>query len=187
MSMPALLAWAVKALDEVQIPFMLTGSMAAAWHGAGRATLDIDLVIDVRADQVGAFIAAVAGPDVYVSGDAAREAIADETMFNVVDTATGWKVDLIIRKSRPFSRVEFDRRTPIDFDGLRLWVASLEDLIVAKLEWAKLGGSIRQLDDVSNLLRIATTAIDEAYLEHWIDTLELQAQWQLARHRLDTA
>ena len=28
MSMPALLAWAVKALDEVQIPFMLTGSMA---------------------------------------------------------------------------------------------------------------------------------------------------------------
>jgi hypothetical protein len=33
-------------------------------------------------------------------------------MFNVVDFATGWKVDLIIRKARPFSLKEFERRRP---------------------------------------------------------------------------
>ncbi len=54
--MPALLARVVEALDQAQIPFMLTGSMAAAWHGAGRATLDIDLVIVVRPDQVSTFL-----------------------------------------------------------------------------------------------------------------------------------
>lgn len=187
MSMPALLASVVDALNRAQIAFMLTGSMAAAWHGAGRATLDIDLVIDPRPDQIGAFLAAIAGPELYVSEAAAREAIADKTMFNVVDTATGWKVDLIIRKSRPFSRVEFDRRQPMDFDGLQLWVTSLEDLIVAKLEWAKLGNSARQVEDVSAMLRIAGRDIDAAYLERWIDALDLQQQWQIACHGQDTA
>ena len=31
-------------------------------------------------------------------------------MFNVIDLATGWKVDLIIRNSRAFSQEEFTRR-----------------------------------------------------------------------------
>jgi len=55
-------------------------------------------------------------------------------MFNVVDTATGWKVDLIIRQSRPFSGSEFERRRPIEYEGTHLWVATVEDLIIAKLE-----------------------------------------------------
>ena len=63
-------------------------------------------------------------------------------------------------------------------DGLPLHVASLEDLIVAKLEWAKLGGSARQLDDVTAMLRVAGPAVDRAYLDGWIDTLELQREWQ---------
>jgi predicted nucleotidyltransferase len=108
-------------------------------------------------------------------------------MFNVVDTATGWKVDLIVRKSRPFSHAEFARRRPIDADGLSLHVASLEDLIVAKLEWAKLGGSARQLEDVATMVRVAGTAIAHDYLNHWIDALELHAQWRVIREGQDTA
>ncbi len=107
-------------------------------------------------------------------------------MFNVVDTSTGWKVDLIIRKSRPFSRVEFERRRLVDFDGLQLWVTALEDLIIAKLEWAKLGGSARQLEDVSSMLRIAGTEIDKAYLDRWIEALELHTQWLSAQRGMET-
>lgn len=187
MSVPSVLASVVRALDAAQIPHMLTGSMAAAWHGAGRATLDIDLVIEARAHQVGVFIAALPRPALYVSDEAARDAIANESMFNVVDTATGWKVDLIIRKSRPFSHAEFARRHRIDMEGLQLHVASLEDLIVAKLEWAKLGGSARQLEDVATLVRVAGTAIADEYLHRWIDELDLHAQWRAISDEQDTA
>lgn len=160
---------------------MLTGSLAAAYHGAGRATMDVDLVIAATADQLRALVASLAGADLYVSTEAALEALEEESTFNVVDTATGWKADLIVRKSRPFSRAEFERRRPVEFEGIRLWVATVEDTILAKLEWARLGGSARQIEDVAALQRVAADRLDLAYLDHWIAELGLEEQWRAAR------
>lgn len=102
-------------------------------------------------------------------------------MFNVVDTASGWKADLIIRRSLPFSRTEFDRREAVEFEGTLLWVATVEDTILAKLEWAALGESARQLEDVSALIRVAGERLDRGYLDRWIAELGLDGQWQEAR------
>jgi len=35
-------------------------------------------------------------------------AVQQRDMFNRIDTSTGWKVDLIVRKDRPFSVMEFE-------------------------------------------------------------------------------
>ena len=43
-----------------------------------------------------------------------------------------WKADLIIRKHRPFSEAEFSRREATDFFGVRLAIASVEDVILSK-------------------------------------------------------
>jgi len=174
----ALLRSVVAALDAAGVPFMLTGSLAAAFHGAGRATMDIDLVIDPTAPQLRALVHTLAGTGVYVSSDSADEALAQRSLFNVVDTTSGWKVDLIVRKVRAFSETEFARRQPAEYEGCPLWVASVEDVMVAKLEWAKLGASARQLEDVAALLRVHTGRLDRAYLEHWIADLGLAAQWE---------
>jgi hypothetical protein len=175
---PNLLHLIARRLNEAGIPFMVTGSVAAAFHGAGRATMDVDMVIDATAPQLHDLVASLSGPDTYVSAEAALEALAHQSMFNVVETTTGWKADLIIRKSRPFSQVEFDRRRPFAFEGTPLWVATLEDLIIAKLEWAKLGGSTRQLEDVTAILRVAGDDVDEPYLRRWVDELALTAEWR---------
>ena len=156
---------------------MLTGSVAAAAYGAGRATMDVDLVIDATSAQLRELVAALSGPDVYVSGDAALEALANGSMFNVVDSTTGWKADLIIRKARPFSVTEFGRRTPLEFEGIPLWLATVEDLIVAKLEWAMIGGSARQLEDAQALVRVRGDALDRAYIKRWVSALGLEIQW----------
>lgn len=171
----------VSGLDGAGIPFMLTGSMAAAVHGAGRATMDIDLVIEANGQQLRALVEGLTGPDLYLSADASVEALVRESMFNVIDVMTGWKADLIIRKSRPFSRSEFARRQDLEFEGRRLWVASLEDLMVAKLEWARLGGSVRQLEDVAALLRVAAGDFDRSYVNRWIVELGLSEQWEVAQ------
>ena len=136
MSGAELLRTVASRLDESGIPFMLTGSMAAAVHGAQRSTMDIDIVIEATGLKLAALVESLAGSDLHVSGDAAQEALRHESMFNVVDARTGWKVDLIVRKSRPFSEAEFARRQVMEFEGTRLWVATVEDLMVAKLEWA---------------------------------------------------
>ena len=99
-------------------------------------------------------------PGLYVSSDAAREAFAHQGMFNVVGPETGWKADLIMRKHRPFSEAEFSRREATDFFGVPLAIASLEDVILSKLEWARLGASGRQLDDVRALMAEARAGKD---------------------------
>ena len=63
MSASALLRLIAARLEALGIPFMLTGSVAAAFHGAGRATMDVDLVIDATRDQLRALVASLAALD----------------------------------------------------------------------------------------------------------------------------
>ncbi len=142
--------------------------------------MDIDLVIDPTAPQLRALVSALAGTGAYVSSDSADGAFAHRSMFNVVDATSGWKADLIVRKIRAFSETEFARRQKADYEGCPLWVASAEDVIVSKLEWAKLGGSARQLEDVAALLRVHAGRLDRAYLDRWVGELDLTAQWEQA-------
>ncbi|MBI3014767.1 MAG: hypothetical protein HYY65_06860 [Candidatus Tectomicrobia bacterium] len=167
-------------LDQAGIPYMLTGSFASSYHGVPRATQDIDIVISATPDQLRSLVRLLPDSEYYVDLEAVLDAQRRQTQFNLVDLATGWKVDLIIRKSRPFSSAEFDRRTAIDFQGLRLFIASAEDVIVSKLEWAKLGQSERQIEDVSGILRIRWGELDRAYIERWVRDLDLQSQWEAA-------
>ena len=132
MNASELLRWLATRLNEAGIPFMLTGSVAAAYHGAGRATMDLDLVIAPTRDQLDRLLDSVKERDVYVSADAAFDALDRESMVNVVETTTGWKADLIVRKSRQFSQTEFARRRPANFEGTQLWVATIEDTILSK-------------------------------------------------------
>lgn len=165
------------ALDLAGIPHMLTGSFASGIHGVTRATQDIDLVVAPTAPELRRFVQSLPAGEFYVDESAALDALAHEGQFNVIDLANGWKVDLIIRKSRPFSLTEFGRRRPVEAWGIALSVATIEDVIIAKLEWAKLGGSERQIEDVSSLLRLRGGDIDREYLLPWIDELGVNAQW----------
>jgi len=113
----------------------------------------------------------------YVSQEAALDALARRGQFNVIDFATGWKVDFIVVKTREFSREELRRRRVVDFDGVPLYLASVEDLLIAKLEWAKLGASARQLEDAAGIVRMQAEQLDRAYVERWVAELGLGQQW----------
>jgi hypothetical protein len=178
MTVLSLLDDMVVALTTAGIPFMLTGSFAAAVHGAGRATMDIDLVIDPTSASLAQFVSAMLTSGRYVSMEAAADALAGRTMFNVVDVESGWKIDLMVRKDRPFSIEEFSRRVDLALGTVQLPVATVEDLVIAKLEWAQLGTSARQLEDVRALVSLAGPAFDRAYVERWVSALGLGAQWR---------
>jgi hypothetical protein len=160
---------------------MLTGSFASSLHGAPRVTHDVDVVIAPTLGTLETLLKQFPQDQYYVSRDAALQAYGSEGMFNVVDFATGWKIDFILRKSRPFSVEEFARRREEDLDGVRLHVASPEDIVVAKLEWAKLGESDRQVQDVASILSSRQADLDFAYLERWIHALGLSREWDRAK------
>jgi hypothetical protein len=172
------LATIIAALDEAGIPHMLAGSLASSYHGDPRTTNDIDLVIDPTRAALLGFVRSLDPADYYVSEDAAVEAFERRGQFNVVMLDSGWKADLILCKRRDFSRSEFERRERVTIDETHVFVATAEDTVIAKLEWAKAGQSERQLRDVSGILDLRADTLDRDYIEHWVRELGLEAEWQ---------
>ena len=89
-----------------------------------------------------------------MDAERARDALRRRRLFNVIEDRTAVKIDLIIRKDRPFSVEELGRRRPAQLGaGLRVALASPEDTVVSKLEWSRRsGGSEKQLADVAGIL-----------------------------------
>lgn len=181
MSQGELLALIVRGLDEAGIPHMVVGSLASSFHAEPRTTQDIDIVIDPTPERLSRFVQGLPRPDLYADANAAAEAVDRRTSFNVIEADTGWKVDLIIRRERAFSREEMDRRIPVRLFGADTHVATAEDTIIAKLEWAKLGESERQLRDVVSILAVNRETLDSDYLDRWITTLGLSDTWERAQ------
>ena len=178
MSLASFLALIARSLKDVDIPFMLTGSLAAAFYGAPRATQDVDVVIEAQPENVKRLVDDLGAAGLYVDLESALDALRTGGQFNAIDPATGWKADLIFRKARPFSETEFGRRQQRELFGVEIALATLEDLIVAKLEWSELGDSELQRRDIRELLEMAGTSIDKNYLDRWIDNLGLQQAWE---------
>jgi hypothetical protein len=164
----------LRGLKESAIQFMITGPFASNVHGIPRATQDADIVIEADPTSLRRFLSGL-GQGFYVSTDAAMEALQREGMFNVLHLDTGFKVDLIIRKSRPFSRTEFARRERASLLGEDQWFATAEDIILAKLEWARMGQSERQFLDALNVAKVQGAALDRGYLREWSADLGVEA------------
>jgi hypothetical protein len=98
----------------------------------------------------------------------------------VIDLPTGWKIDLIVRKSREYSLSEFGRRTQVTLHGVDVFIVTAEDAVISKLEWAKLGESPRQIEDVAAILRVRGDTLDHSYIQKWVQDLGLNEQWERA-------
>ncbi len=164
----------IKKLDEQNIPYMLSGSVSSSLHGQPRATNDADIVIAPAEEQLVAFLKSL-GDDYYVNPDAARDAFKSNLVFNVIDIQNSWKADLIIRKNRPFSREEFQRRQKANIMGLDAWVVSPEDVILSKLEWAKNTKSSQQLQDALGVATVQYDHLDRDYLHKWAKELQVES------------
>ncbi len=181
MSVPEVFQRITTALDQAGIAYMLSGSFASAYYGAPRSTQDIDFVIAATPAQLRAFVTGLSIDEYYADLDAALEAHKRQSLFNVIDLGSGWKVDLIIRKSRAFSLEEFRRRQLVKLQDVSLFVASVEDVIVSKLEWSKLAQSQRHIDDVAGILRMRWESLEHLYLGKWIVELGIEKEWHDAQ------
>ena len=166
-------------LEQHDIPYMLTGSVAASYHGRPRATHDADVVIDPDAERLDALVEDLDAAGFYVDAAGARLAFERRRQFNAIDIQSASKIDLIVRKDRPFSVTELARRQRIDLsfaDGVA--VVSPEDAILSKLEWAKSSGdSERQIRDAADVLEM-NPGLDRAYIEQWAEALGVDALWR---------
>ncbi|HET7459807.1 MAG TPA: hypothetical protein VFJ82_01110 [Longimicrobium sp.] len=171
----------VSALEAAGAPYMLTGSHASSLHSAPRMSYDIDFVISPTRPEILSLVQQLKDAGCYVDERAALEALDTFGQFNAIDEETGLKADFIIRKPRPFSETEFNRRRPAELYDVPLIVATAEDVLIAKMEWAKLGESARQIEDAAGILKHRASSLDRTYIDQWVRQLGLEAQWEAVR------
>lgn len=163
------------AFDRLGVRHYIGGSVASTMHGAIRSTMDVDVVCDLQADQVDAFLSAFGG-DFYVREAAARQAVKKRSCFNLIHLPTAYKVDVFVSRGRPFDVAAMERAVPLPLaagQNTTVPVATAEDSIVAKLEWFRLGdeSSERQWHDVSRLVALHGDALDIAHMRRMADSV----------------
>lgn len=162
------------ALEAVQVPYLIGGSVASGVHGVGRTTFDVDIVARISPRQVER-LAELLGKDWYVDTEMARSGIAAGRAFNIIHMKSGDKFD-IFPAAAEFQASQLARaaRTPVEMSGETVMcpVATAEDILLAKLHWYQSGGEVsgRQWEDILGIVE-HNPELDLEYCRSWAGVL----------------
>jgi len=79
-----LLEKVIRVLEDEGIDYMVTGSVVSSLQGEPRSTHDIDLVVNIRPDDVKKITRAFHAPEFYLDEEVIYEAIEHKNMFNIL-------------------------------------------------------------------------------------------------------
>ena len=180
-----LLRRTIRSLDRLSIPYMLVGSLASSLYGEPRYTADIDIVVDLRLDQVVPLCREFPPEQFYVSQVAAEEAVRSRKQFNVIHPESGNKIDFLLPRLDAWGRMQFQRRRSQQIlPGETGYLAAPEDVILSKMRYYDEGQSDKHLRDITGMLRTLGDGVDYSYIEHWAAELNVIHVWRAIQARL---
>lgn len=174
------------AFGQLGILYRIVGSVAGYLLGNPRSTIDVDIVADIRPEQVRP-LAAFLQPTFYADEEMMLEYTRKGIGFNLLHLETGTKIDIFPLKPRAYDQTAFTRyRTGKMEVGngefLEVRGSTPEDLILSKLEWYEMGGrsSERQWSDVQTILKVQKDRLELEYMRHWAEELGLSGLLEAA-------
>jgi hypothetical protein len=174
---PDLIRLFIEPLEELGLQYMITGGVASVIYGDPRFTRDIDVVLELPGPTIEGLRSAFTTGDFYVPPHEVLEQAANRPRgghFNLIHGETALRADVYLLGDDPLHVWAFGRRERVPVEGMSIWVAPIEYVILRKLEYFRASGSDRHLRDVAMMLRISGDSVDQSELQRWIDGLDLR-------------
>lgn len=167
----------VEAFEQLGISYYIGGSVASSLHGMARATMDVDMIADMKEDHIPG-LKAILEDLYYIDEDMMMEAVRTSSSFNLIHVDTAMKIDVFIHTHEPHQRNAMKRRVKDTFDDdstLEYYFSTPEDIVIAKLLWFERGSraSEHQWLDIIGVMKVQGPHLDRQYLQEWSNQLGL--------------
>jgi hypothetical protein len=131
------------ALNDASVDYLLVGGLASVLYGVPRTTVDIDIAVRPKEENISKAIVALESiglvPDTKIPDEILGQGGVTFSNEREVDMITDLKgIDF---------KTAWDRRKQIEYEGITLQVISREDLVAA----LKAVGRQKDLDDLKDL------------------------------------
>jgi hypothetical protein len=164
------------AFEQLALRYSIGGSIASAFAGEPRSTLDVDIVVEVQPHHIDTLIAQL-GDEFYVDADAFARAIEQRGSVNLIHSASSVKIDLFVAGGTPLDESLLRRRQLVvaGEPSQPTYVHSPEDILLQKLRWFRRGGEVsdRQWRDVLGIVRAQGSRLDMKYLRSGAELMEV--------------
>lgn len=172
------LARAVQVFRQARAPYMLIGAWALGVCGRPRATLDLDFMVMVDADELTRLGARMT----------TRGLTVDEEWLDWNPMLRGSQLRLrfetiavdVLRPRDDHDRKAFKRRRRHRWERRSYWFVAPEDLVLQKLKV----GRPRDFEDAAGILRRSGPKMDARYLRRWASRLGIAAELEHLRRPL---
>jgi hypothetical protein len=163
--------------ELMSIRYYITGGVCAIAYGEPRTTRDLDVVVQVESTEIAPLVKQLEAVGFYCPPGAVEEIQAGGArVLSVTHMQLVLNADIVLNADTEFDRSKMERRR-LEAIGLDesecFWLASPEDVILAKLRWGKQSQSEKQWRDVLGVLKVQGETLDFDYLRSWSSRLEL--------------
>lgn len=182
----------LEALEATGIAYMIGGAVASWAWGEPRATLDLDVVVDISLEAVGQLSEELEKRDMLVPPEIILENLLEnraDLPISAIHIHSGYKADLYpLREGDALRAAAFGRRQLVDLGRPigEVYLHSPEDLIIYKLWFYSLSQQTKHIRDITSIMLNMGEELELNYIETWVKEKGLTTLWSSLLARIRT-
>lgn len=167
-----------QSLRSLEVPAAVMGGLAMSAWKYSRATRDVDILVGIDARQLDKILTPFQALGIRPKHSPPISSLGQlkiiQMLYEPPEAFMEVQIDLLLAELA-YHRVALERRIPTRLPDSPIEVAVLtcEDLILHKL----MAGRIIDRADIAALLKFNLASLDRNYLAHWINQLQLTAEF----------